>query len=63
MLFILKKADYLLSFAVQQSWDPVGEVDPQDDRLHALDGQALLHHALNHRPCQGDGRLCREMGG
>jgi hypothetical protein len=34
-----------------QSWDPVGEVDSQDDRFHALDGQALLHHALNHRPC------------
>ena len=29
--------------------DPVGEVDAQDDRLHALDGEALLHHALDHQ--------------
>ena len=34
--------------AILLSWDPVGEVDPEYDGLHALDGQALLHHALHH---------------
>ena len=46
-----------IDWKASQARDPVGEVDAEDDSLHALDGQWLSHHGLDRvtRVLTGDG--------